>query len=321
MRKILLVGLGGMGKVHYLNLRQLKDRAVVAAAVGKGQADRETAGSYALPFYETMGEAFRDMPEINLVDITTPSFLHKDNVMEALSYGRDVICEKPLALNSSDARMMFSAAREKKLKLLAAHVLRYTNEYNVLYRLVKGGEYGRVLDASFTRLSQVPSWAQGGWLFDKSKSGLIPFDLHIHDLDMIIGLFGAPVNVSSYARRSKDREYDEYLHVIYEYNGFSVKAEAGWLNAAIPFTAVWRVVFEKAVAVNNGNEISVFTWDGKTITPDISYEVTVSTGINIPPTGWYYQELKTLLYVLSSSQEAPVKEGEVLKELEILETL
>lgn len=321
MRKILLVGLGGMGKVHYLNLRQLKDRAVVAAAVGKGQADRETAGSYALPFYETMGEAFRDMPEIDLVDITTPSFLHKDNVMEALSYGRDVICEKPLALNSSDACMMFSAAREKKLKLLAAHVLRYTNEYNVLYRLVKGGEYGRVLDAAFTRLSQVPSWAQGGWLFDKSKSGLIPFDLHIHDLDMIIGLFGAPVNVSSYARRSKDREYDEYLHVIYEYNGFSVKAEAGWLNAAIPFTAVWRVVFEKAVAVNNGNEISVFTWDGKTITPDISYEVTVSTGINIPPTGWYYQELKTLLDVLSSSQEAPVKEGEVLKELEILETL
>lgn len=321
MRKILLVGLGGMGKVHYLNLRQLKDRAVVAAAIGKGQADRETAGSYALPFYETMGEAFRDMPEIDLVDITTPSFLHKYNVMEALSYGRDVICEKPLALNSSDARMMFSVAREKKLKLLAAHVLRYTNEYNVLYRLVKGGEYGRVLDASFTRLSQVPSWAQGGWLFDKSKSGLIPFDLHIHDLDMIIGLFGAPVNVSSYARRSKDREYDEYLHVIYEYNGFSVKAEAGWLNAAIPFTAVWRVVFEKAVAVNNGDEISVFTWDGKTITPDISYEVTVSTGINIPPTGWYYQELKTLLDVLSSSQEDPVKEGEVLKELEILETL
>ena len=60
---------------------------------------------------------------------------------------------------------------------------------------------------------------------------------------------------------------------------------------------------------------------GGLLTPDISYEVTVSTGINIPPTGWYYQELKTLLDVLSSSQEAPVKEGEVLKELEILETL
>lgn len=321
MRKILLVGLGGMGKVHYINLQSLKEKAVVAAAVGKGEGDRETAASFSLPFYESIGDAVASHPEINLVDITTPSFLHKANVTEALSFSRDVICEKPLALNSADGRRMFAYARETGCRLLAAHVLRYTNEYRVLRRLVDGGEYGRVLDASFSRLSQVPSWAKDGWLFDKSKSGLLPFDLHIHDLDMIIGLFGAPSGVSSYARRSPFKDYDEYLHVVYEFDGFTVKAEAGWLNAAIPFTAVWRIVFENAVAVNTGSEICVYTADGKTLKPDISYKFTVSTGINIPATGWYYQELESLLDILASSKEAPVKEWEVIKELEILETL
>ena len=33
---------------------------------------------------------------------------------------------------------------------------------------------------------------KGGWLFDQEKSGLVPFDLHIHDLDVICGLFGVP---------------------------------------------------------------------------------------------------------------------------------
>ena len=58
---------------------------------------------------------------------------------------------------------------------------------------MKSEEYGKVLDASFERLScGTPTGLSAAGLFDKSKSGLLPFDLHIHDLDVIVSLFGKP---------------------------------------------------------------------------------------------------------------------------------
>ena len=87
---------------------------------------------------------------------------------------------------------MFALAEEKGVNLYVAQVLQFTREVEVLRKLVREGTYGRPLDAVFQRLSARPEWAQGGWLFDKSKSGLVPFDLHIHDLDVIVSLFGVP---------------------------------------------------------------------------------------------------------------------------------
>ncbi len=112
--------------------------------------------------------------------------------MESLSLGKTTIVEKPCALTRADAGAMFALAEEKGVNLYVAQVLQFTREVEVLRKLVREGTYGRPLDAVFQRLSARPEWAQGGWLFDKSKSGLVPFDLHIHDLDVIVSLFGVP---------------------------------------------------------------------------------------------------------------------------------
>lgn len=55
---------------------------------------------------------------------------------------------------------------------------------------------GKPLDACFERLSACPGWAKDGWLFDVNKSGLLPYDLHIHDLDVIVSVFGKPESFS-----------------------------------------------------------------------------------------------------------------------------
>ncbi len=321
MKRILLVGLGGMGKVHYANYQHLGGMAHVVAAVGNGDADRKTAAGFSLPFFTSITEAIQNHGEIDVVDITTPSFLHVAGCLEALQLGRDVICEKPLALRRADAEQIFDASRRVGRLVLPAHVLRYTHEYAVLHDLVASRRYGRVLGASFTRLSAVPAWARGGWLFDSKKSGGVPFDLHIHDLDMIVGLFGKPSKVESRMETGDPHVGDTYLAVSYGYKDLAVRADAGWINAPIPFTATWRVVFAKALAVNDGKAVCIYPSDGAAYKPDISYPVTVSTGINVPPTGWYYEELKRLLMVLEGRSEPLVRTEEVLAELGILETL
>ena len=110
MRNILLVGLGGMGRVHLANYAYLGDRARVVAAVGKSDADRAFAATHGLDFYSDMEEAIRCHGGIDTIDITTPSWLHRDNVLQALALDCDVICEKPLALSSRDAYDMYEGA-------------------------------------------------------------------------------------------------------------------------------------------------------------------------------------------------------------------
>lgn len=44
------------------------------------------------------------------------------------------------------------------------------------------------------RLSGIPKWSWDDWMRDEKRSGLVPFDLHIHDLDFIVYAFGKPEN-------------------------------------------------------------------------------------------------------------------------------
>ncbi|MFR9223736.1 MAG: Gfo/Idh/MocA family protein [Flavonifractor plautii] len=250
MINIGIVGAGGMGTVHHSNYRHL-DGCAVVGVVDPSPAGRERAAQWGVPCYESITDLV-DAGGVDVVDICTPTFLHRDNVMESLSLGKTTIVEKPCALTRADAEAMFALAEEKGVNLYVAQVLQFTREVEVLRKLVREGTYGRPLDAVFQRLSARPEWAQGGWLFDKSKSGLVPFDLHIHDLDVIVSLFGVPDQAECRPCGGPAMDSPELYRWEYRCGGVNVMAEAGWLNASVPFTAVWRVYFENAMVIYDG---------------------------------------------------------------------
>lgn len=318
---VLLCGLGGMGRVHYAN-SVLIPGVNICAAVGSGEKDRAEAESRDLPFFSSIADAFSSLPCIDAVDITTPTFLHKRHILEAMDAGAgNIIAEKPLALSSRDAEEIFGAAERSGARIVPAHVMRFTKEFRVLREAVADCRYGAVLDASFSRISSMPLWSNG-WLLDKSRSGAVPFDLHIHDLDMIFALFGKPASVAGYKRRSRESCVDEYFHVCYGYEGFSVNAEAAWLRASVPFSATWRVIFEHGVLQYDGEHVMAFPDGGEPAVIDTHYDRIVSTGINVPPTGWYYEELSAIYAYLSSAEERPlIPYQDIVEELKILENL
>ena len=306
MIRTLLVGYGGMGKVHYANTAALESAEIVGI-VGT-ERDREEAEKTGLPFFLTISEGMKAL-SADVIDITTPTFLHKDHAIEALREKADVIVEKPLALSAEDARKIYQAADKAGKKVYPAYVMRYTKEYDVLSSLVREGRYGNVAEASFWRLSEMPGWVDGSWLFDRDKSGLIPFDLHIHDLDMIISLFGNFSSFDEYSPLSPDG-MKHFYSIAYDYGSFRVTAEAGWLRGKIPFSSGWRLIMEHGVAVYDGNRITLYSEDGENdLTP--SYSRIVSTGINVPPTGWYYEELREIYAAISEGSDGRVKKEEV----------
>ena len=316
---ILLVGLGGMGTCHYMNYCEIEGAEVVAC-VGRTDSDKAAAAKWNLPIYDAIAEACA-AHSVDVIDICAPTYLHKALVLEAAAQKKHIICEKPVALKLADAKEMYAAAEENGVQLYIAQVLQFTREVETLREVIADQRYGKPLDGCFERLTACPKWSQGGWLLDKEKSGLLPFDLHIHDLDVIVSMFGKPDDVIFTECAGEGKAYAEQYRFQYIYhNGLNVCAEAAWFNAAIPFTARWRVYFERGMLICDHNGVTGYAADGAVTKFDISDPVVVDCGINLGRSGWFYRELTHLLACAGKGEpSALVPKKRVLDVVEILE--
>lgn len=320
MVRIGIVGFGGMGQVHFMNYKKIKDCQVVAT-VNNSEPGKHKAEEFGLAYYEDIKKMVEN-EDIDVIDICTPTFLHKQHVMESLNFGKHVIVEKPIALHKEDAIEMYALAREKNCLLFVAYVLQFTKEIEILHDAVKSGKYGKPLDGFFERISGRPGWSQNGWLFDKEKSGLIPFDLHIHDLDIIVSLFGEPEGYEYTSSGGKERDFKEQYRLTYKFKDLYVVAEAAWYNADFPFTARWRIYFENGLLVNDGKNVILYQKDKEPYVYDTKEEVLVSTGINLPPTGMFYNELSHFISCIEKGNSSEkVSKQQVLTGIGILEEI
>lgn len=320
MIKVGLVGFGGMGKVHFHNYKEIEG-VEVTGIVTESQVGKEEAEKLGVAHFGTIKELVEHIP-VDVIDICTPTFLHKPQVMEALSFDKHVIVEKPMALHKADAEEMYALAESKNRFLFVAQVLRFTKDAQILKDIVTKGTLGKPLDAHFERVSGKPSWSQGGWLFDKEKSGQVAFDLHIHDLDLMVSTFGKPRKFSFTSNgRNKEVEQEQY-RITYEYDGFTVCAETAWYHADYPFTQRFRIYFEEGVLEQEKGVLTLYQKDRKPVVYDTKDEVLVSTGINLPPTGMFYNELSHFMDCIRKGEPSRVIEkSEIISSIEILEKI
>ena len=317
---ILLVGAGGMGATHFHNYAHIPG-ACVQALVGVSEADRRAAAQWQVPLYPTITRAV-ERERVDLADLCVPTFLHEPLALEAFRCGLHVITEKPCALKAESGKNMFSAARAAGRQLYVAQVVQFTRETEILREVMRSERYGKPLDGVFRRLSARPAWSQGAWLLDRRKSGLLPFDLHIHDLDLMVSLFGVPetMHVSPCAENDGLRDH---LRVEYAWkSGVTACGEAAWYNACIPFTACWRMYFERGMLVYDGKTVTGYGADGQITAFDTQDPIQIAGGVNLPANGWFFRELSHFLTCAEKNEPSPlVPESQVLAVLSTLEML
>ena len=171
--------------------------------------------------------------------------VHVEIVVAALEAGKHVVCEKPLAIRSSDAERVAAAAKRSGRIFMPAMVMRFWPEWSWLKEAVESGPYGRVRGATFRRVGSRP----GGWFTNDSLSGGGLFDLHVHDVDFVYHLFGRPRAVFSRGF-GPDVRWPEHVVTQYIYDEVPmVVAEGGWgVAGGYGFTMRYTVSFEKATA-------------------------------------------------------------------------
>ena len=180
---------------------------------------------------------------------------------------------------------MLEKAKETGAQIQVGQVIRFWDEYVALRDMLKSGELGKVVNANFRRISPRPDWGWNDWLLKFELSGGAAQDLHIHDVDYVLSIFGEPKNL--YSVKNVSGEKFSYVNTIMQYEDFVVGVEGTWdLPASHPFEATFRVVCEKGVVENAGGKFLLYTNDGvKTIEIEKKYAGVNNAGGNISDLG------------------------------------
>jgi predicted dehydrogenase len=130
------------------------------------------------------------MPDVQLVYIATPPFLHYEQARDALRAGKHVIVEKPLAVTMEQADELVSIAREQRLLLVTNLMQRYNPLFKQIKELVDSTLLGDVLHATFENYACDEGLGPEHWFWDRAKSGGIFIEHGVHFFDMFAGWLG-----------------------------------------------------------------------------------------------------------------------------------
>ena len=283
MLKVGVVGVGGISGAHIPVWEAMENAELIALC----DIRPERMEKYENKRKYTDFDEMLNSEEFDIIDICLPTYLHADFAVKAMERGINVICEKPISLKEEDVERVYSTAEKNNVKFMVAQVLRFWPEYELLREIYETKKYGKLLSGSMTRLGCYPRWSWDGWMMDEKRSGLVPFDLHIHDLDFMVYAFGMPE--IAYQYRSKLPEQD-FISVNYDFGEFSIHSEASWYSSCYPFSAEFRFQFEDAVVANENGKMMIFCKNDVKI--DLSEEAEGDTGnINLPKSNAYANEI------------------------------
>jgi len=161
--KIGIIGCGGIanGK-HMPALKKQKDVEMVAFCdiiPEKAEAAAAKFGVEGAKTYVDYKELLAD-PTIDAVHVCTPNRSHSFITVDALHAGKHVMCEKPMAINSEEAKKMVDAAKETGLVLTIGYQNRQRNDSLYMKQEAENGTFGDIYYAEATAIRRraVPTW-------------------------------------------------------------------------------------------------------------------------------------------------------------------
>lgn len=152
-----MLGYGFMGRAHSNALKTLPymfwpggARTDLAAIAGRTEANvREAATRYGWRRYTTDWRDLVDDPDIDVFDNVGPDATHREPTLAAISAGKHVVCEKPLALTVEEATELERAATQAGIKHLTCFNYRFVPAVRLAHDMIAGGELGEIFSASF----------------------------------------------------------------------------------------------------------------------------------------------------------------------------
>jgi len=289
MLKVGLIGCGFMGTMHANCYKALE--GVTLAAVADIRPEKAVQLADGAEIFGD-GKELIEKADVDIIDICLPTYLHAEYALFAMDKVNYVFVEKPVTLTVAESEILKAKQKETGAFVQVGQVIRFWDEYVVLQDIVRSGKYGKVVNANFRRISPSPDWGWNNWLHDISLSGSAAQDLHIHDVDYILSLFGEPEKIFSASNTLCEK--NSYINTLMQYQDYVITVEGTWgLPTTHPFEATFRVAFENAVVENAGGKFMLYTDNSAEEIKIEKKEISAAGGTsgNISDLGGYYNEL------------------------------
>jgi predicted dehydrogenase len=219
-----VIGLGNWGQLYLHQLARLPSVEVhwvcdIDRTLAQASAQRTGALHWTTEWEELMDDA-----ELDAVCVVTPEYAHLAPVKGALSAGKHVLVEKPIASNADEAVEMVALAAKASSFIMPGHVMRFDNRYGLIRKRIKNGDFGRVVSLKAQRhIRQNLTRARG--------AHHPAYRFAIHDIDIALWLIGSPVKkVMGYQKAVQHPDIVDYVLAILEHeNGALTTIEASSL--------------------------------------------------------------------------------------------
>ncbi len=216
-----VIGAGGIADRRAIPAILKNNDSELVAVMDRAPAVAEAVGKkYGVPYFFTEKEML-DSAQCDAVYIGTPVFCHYEQAMTAVTYGKHVFLEKPIAFDSKEGRALVDAFKRAKKQLTIGYMMKYHNLHEQAKSLILNGEIGQVN----TVRAQFTCWypdISGAWRQKKSLGGGgAIMDLGVHCIELLEFLLDDEIDVvkALYSTRTFSYEVEDGAVIAFKTKG------------------------------------------------------------------------------------------------------
>ena len=239
-----ILGFGGFAMFAAQQFAQVPGAALRCIAGTHREASLACAARFGLADVQR-AEVMFAMPDVQLVYIATPPFLHHEQARDALRAGKHVIVEKPLAVTMEQADELVSIARDTQLLLVTNLMQRYNPLFGQVKELVDSKVLGDVLHGTFENYASDEGLGPDHWFWDRTKSGGIFVEHGVHFFDMFAGWLGSGSVESAGRVMRPGSGIEEQVYCTARYGDVPVTFYHGFTQAGRMDRQELRLLFER----------------------------------------------------------------------------
>ena len=214
--RIALIGYGAWGRQHVHAIASVPGLSLAAIAC----ATDETAEAARAAHPEArVSRDWREtvaLPDIDVVDVATPNYLHADVAVAALEAGKDVLLEKPMATTLEQCDAILAAERKTGRLVSVGHEMRQSAQWGRIKQIIDDDAIGSPLYLNVNLFRNFYRSGAGGWRYAKSKVGSWLLEEMVHHFDIALWYFarhGDPATLRACANRRAGRDAGLYDNV------------------------------------------------------------------------------------------------------------
>ena len=210
MKNFVLIGAAGyIAPRHMKAIKETGNNLIAAYDPydGVGIMDRHFPNTHFFTEFERFDRHIektkRAGTKIDYVSICSPNYLHDSHIRYGLRIGADVICEKPLVLNTWNVDALIELENEYKNKVHTILQLRHHEAILELKEKIEQGLKDKIYDIDLTYITSRGNWYYTSWKGNEDKSGGIASNIGVHFFDMLQWIFG-PFESATVVIKTKD---------------------------------------------------------------------------------------------------------------------